>query len=71
MSEDEARGDAHQELQEENSWGVPNMQTAHRPLLLSREALQGEQMSGAVLSQHQAETAPTKFGSTVGVFNCF
>jgi hypothetical protein len=65
VSEDEARGDAHEELQEEDARRVSHLQTAHRALLLPCEALQGEQVSGAVLSEHQAEAAAAEFGSTV------
>jgi hypothetical protein len=65
MSEDEARGDAHEELQAENARRVSDLQTAHCTLLLSCEVLQEEQMSGAVLSQHQAEAAAAEPCSTV------
>lgn len=65
MSEDEARGDAHEELQEENARRMSHLQAAHRALLLSREALQGEQVLGAVLPQHQAEAASAEPRATV------
>jgi hypothetical protein len=65
MSEDEARRDAHEELQEENARRLSNLQTAHRSVLLSCEALQGEQVLSAVLSEHQAEVASTESGSAV------
>jgi hypothetical protein len=71
LSEDEARGDPHQELQEKDSWRLSDVQTAHRSLLLSCKALQGEQVPGAFLSQHQAETAATEFGSTVRIHCIF
>jgi hypothetical protein len=65
VSEDEARRDAYKELQTKNSRGVPNLQTAHRPLLLSCEALQGKQVPCAFLSKYQAEIASTELSSTV------
>ena len=65
LSEDETRRDPHEELQAENSRWLSHLQAAHRPLLLSCEALQGKQMSRAVLSQHQAEAAAAEPGSTV------
>lgn len=65
LSEDEACCDAYQELQEENSWRMSNLQTAYCALLLSCETLQREQMSCSVLSQHQTEVASTESGSKV------
>lgn len=65
VSEDETRCYTHKELQAENSRGLSYLQAAHRSLLLSCEALQGKQMSCAVLSKHQAEAAAAELGSKV------
>lgn len=65
VSEDEARSNAHQELQEKDSWRVSDLQAAYCTLLLSCKTLQGEQMSRSFLSQHQAEIASTEFSSKV------
>lgn len=67
VSEDEASGDAHKELQKENARWMPDLQTAHRALLLSREALQGEQVPCAVLSKYQAKASATKSCATVNI----
>lgn len=69
VSEDEARRNAHKELQEENSWRLSYLQTAYRPLLLSCKTLQREQVSGAFLSEHQTEASTTKSRAKVKFSN--
>lgn len=55
LPEDEASGPAHEDLQAEDERGLSHMQAAYRAVLLSREALPGDEVLGAVLQQHKAE----------------
>ena len=58
VPEDEARRDAHALVQAQDQRRLPHLQAAHRPVLLPRQALQRDQVPGAVLPQHPAEAAP-------------
>jgi len=57
MPEDEEGGSAHQGLQAQDQWWLSCMQAAHCFMLLSCQALSGEQVSRSLLSQHQAQTS--------------
>lgn len=59
LPEDETCCHAHQSLQAENERWLPDLQTTHRPVLLPCETLPRNQMSGAVLLQHQTQTQTT------------
>lgn len=65
LPENETSCPAHQDMQEANEWRLPDLQTACRPLLSSREALSRSQVSCALLLQHQAETQATTASSTI------
>lgn len=53
VPEDETSGSAHQKLQEKNKRWLSDLQTAHRFVLLSCETLSRDQMSSAILCEHQ------------------
>lgn len=55
LPEDEEGRPAHQDLQAEDEGRLPDLQAAHRAVLLPREALPGDQVFRAVLQQHKAE----------------
>lgn len=55
LSEDEARRAAHEALQAEDARRLSDLQAADCAVLLPRQALPGGQVSGAVLSEHQAQ----------------
>ena len=55
VPQDEARGVPHYELQEEDQQRLPHLQAAHLPVLLPCQALQREQVPGAVLPAAQTE----------------
>ena len=57
LPEDEARHGAHAELSAENQRRLPGLQAADRTLLLPRQTLPRDQVPGAFLRHHQAETA--------------
>lgn len=59
LPEDEASDQPYEGVQAEKQRRLPDLQTTHRAVLLPRETLSGEQMSGAVLLQHQAQTQAT------------
>lgn len=55
VPEDEARRHPHEGLQAQDEGRLSNLQATHSALLLSRQALPGDEVLGAVLQQHQAE----------------
>ena len=58
VSEDEEGGVAHATVPAQVPRGMPNLQAADCPVLLSRQAVQRAQVPGALLSEYQAEAAP-------------
>jgi hypothetical protein len=52
LSEDEASGNAYEELQEKDEWWLSYMQTTNCVVLLSRETLPRDQVSRSVLLQY-------------------
>lgn len=65
LPEDEARRHAHQDLPPQDQGRLPHLQTAHRAMLLPRQALPGDQVLRALLLQHQAE-AEAAAGAAAG-----
>lgn len=65
LPEDEASRVAHQDLQTQDERRLSHLQATHRPLLLPRQALfRRKQVSGALLSQHQAEAQDAGVATT-------
>lgn len=65
VPEDEASGDAHEDLQAEDEGRLPDLQAADSAVLLPREALHGDEVLGAVLQQHKTE-AEAAAGAAAG-----
>lgn len=65
VHENETGCGAHKDLQTENQWRLPDLQTTHRFVLLSRKTLQRSQMFGAILSEYQAQAKTTTACSKV------
>lgn len=59
VPEDEACRAAHEDLQAQDEGRLPDMQAAHRFVLLPRQTLHGDQVLGSVLQQHKAEVEAT------------
>ena len=65
VSEDEASGPAHEELQAENARRLSNLQTAYCAMLLPRQTLPGAKVSGSILSKHQAQAQTATIATKV------
>ncbi len=59
LSEDETSRCSHQNLQTKDERCLPDLQAAHRSVLLPRQTLSGNQVSRSFLREHQAEVAAT------------
>jgi hypothetical protein len=68
LSEDEEGGDAHQNVQAKDERRLSDMQTVDSVVLLPRETLPRDQVSGAVLFEHQTqvETAAAAAATAAG-----
>lgn len=65
LPEDEASGDAYEELQEKDKWWLSYLQTTDCVVLLSRETLPRNEVSRSILLQHQTQDKATTVAATI------